>query len=348
MSAAAAAAELRELLLTAAYSHGWRRRTGRVVAALDRAALAATAPSDAPPEDVAAAIDAALAAGELVDLGVDGLEVAHAHRAWAKAAATARLAQRFGAWMVRAEASAAYRAFTRVANQLDLVLFDMMDPPQVAAAVHALAVGPGARVLDLGCGIGSLTEHLAERTGARFDGVDFADLAIARATERVGARLDGLADRLSFAVADLDVHAPPAATYDAIVAFDTLYFVEDLDRLVRAVRDGLRPGGRFVAFWSAIVPDGVPDADVADRLSADGTLLAHALRAAGLGYTAADFTAEELAHWRRTDAELARCEAAFDAEGNRAIWAGRRAETDRVLARCEARRSQRWLYTAVR
>src|SRR3954466_1438807 len=52
-----------------------------------------------------------------------------------------------------------------------------------ARVVEALAVGPEARVLDVGSGLGGPARTLAARTGARVTGVDLTPQHVAAATE---------------------------------------------------------------------------------------------------------------------------------------------------------------------
>lgn len=246
------------------------------------------------------------------------------------------MGEAFGEWMVAAEASPAFRELCARVNRLPFVVFDMLDPEQLDAALEAAALRPGQRALDLGCGIGTLTEEVRRRTGAALHGVDLAPAAIHRAAERTAGD-----DGLRFEVLALDVVDPPPESWDAIFAFDTLSFADDLPRLIAACARGLRPGGRLVATWSTLdVP--APERDP------DGTRLARALRAAGLGYTTTEHTDAELAHWRRSAEAVAALEAVFAAEGSRRWWEGRRRETEGVLPLCEQGRNRRFLYRATR
>jgi 23S rRNA (uracil1939-C5)-methyltransferase len=70
----------------------------------------------------------------------------------------------------------------------------------VDAAVAALALRPGDRVLDLFCGLGNFTLPIA-RTGARTTGVEASPALVARA--RHNAHRNGLDGRAAFRVADL-------------------------------------------------------------------------------------------------------------------------------------------------
>src|SRR3546814_12898993 len=76
-----------------------------------------------------------------------------------------------------------------------------------------LAIQPGMRVLDIGCGWGGLALTLAEETGAEVVGVTLSreqhKVAVARAAER------GLSDRVQFHLQDYRTLEP---SFDRIVS----------------------------------------------------------------------------------------------------------------------------------
>lgn len=241
----------------------------------------------------------------------------------------------FGQWLVRMEDSAASHAFCARVYDTGLLHFNMLDAAQLQAAEAALAAGSGGerQLVDLGCATGALTEHLARVTGARVHGVDFARAAIARARRRT-------APGLSFEVGRLDDWTPAPASLDGAVLFDSVYFVDDLPRLLGALLRGLRPGGRIVAFVSAHVTDEEP----LTLLAPDQTAFGQALGALGARYTVRDFLPQTHAMWRRSQAAVEAMEGAFTAEGSRDLWEARRDETAAILARHDAGRSCRWMY----
>lgn len=98
------------------------------------------------------------------------------------------------------------------------------------------------RVLDLGCGTGSLVRRLAEALpDATVLGIDISSANI-EAARRVTGRGDG---RMRFEVADyLQVAADP---FDLIVSDGVLHLVPgDTGALVAKIARDLRPGGVFV------------------------------------------------------------------------------------------------------
>lgn len=100
--------------------------------------------------------------------------------------------------------------------------------------LELLAPEPGAKVLDLGCGDGALTEKLAA-LGAVVVGVDSS------AEQVAAARARGLDAR----VADGEALAFEAE-FDAVFSNAALHWMTGPDAVIDGVWRALRPGGRFV------------------------------------------------------------------------------------------------------
>ncbi|MFN0075074.1 MAG: class I SAM-dependent methyltransferase [Prosthecobacter sp.] len=113
-------------------------------------------------------------------------------------------------------------------------------------------ITPGMRILDLGCGAGTIAQKMA-RLGASVLGVDPNPEYIRRASER--AEGDS-----TFQVLDLNspgaLDALPAASFDCIYMSDALlfYFVPyepgkplDLLRFISDIKRLLKPGGTFLS-----------------------------------------------------------------------------------------------------
>ncbi len=129
------------------------------------------------------------------------------------------------------------------------------DPAQsVASAQRAkldlvcrkLDLGPGRRLLDVGCGWGSLSLHAAEEFGAEVVGVTIAAEQKAFIDERIAAR--GLGDRVEIRLQDYREVPSENATFDAVGSLEMGEHVGErnypayVDVLQRAVR----PGGRVL------------------------------------------------------------------------------------------------------
>jgi trans-aconitate methyltransferase len=102
-----------------------------------------------------------------------------------------------------------------------------------AAALDLLDPKPGERILDIGCGEGTLTQRITER-GATVLGIDNSPEMVA------AAQAKGLDARL-LDVADMTF----AAEFDAAFSNATLHWVLEKERAARAIFYALKPGGRF-------------------------------------------------------------------------------------------------------
>jgi SAM-dependent methyltransferase len=63
-----------------------------------------------------------------------------------------------------------------------------LDPARIDEAIARLELGPGDRVLDVGCGPGELLVRIAERTGAGGLGIDRSPIVIEEARRRAARR----------------------------------------------------------------------------------------------------------------------------------------------------------------
>jgi len=124
--------------------------------------------------------------------------------------------------------------------------------PLGEAVLDAAALGPGDRVLDVGCGCGASSRAAAARVapGGRVVGMDVSAPMLARGREL--ARADG-APGLSFVEADAQVHAFEAGAFDAVVSRFGVMFFDAPEAAFANLRRALAPGGR-IAFvcWQAL------------------------------------------------------------------------------------------------
>ena len=101
------------------------------------------------------------------------------------------------------------------------------------AALDLLDPQRGERILDIGCGEGTLTRKIIDR-GATVLGIDNSPEMIA------AARAKGV-DALLLAAEDMQFFAE----FDAAFSNATLHWVLEKDQAARAIFRALRPGGRF-------------------------------------------------------------------------------------------------------
>lgn len=126
-----------------------------------------------------------------------------------------------------------------------------------------LALQPGMRVLDAGCGLGGGALYMAEQYGVCVHGLDLSANMIALAQERCGASpelVEG-AERVTFEQADL-LDYDGAAAYDRVYSRDVFLHIHDKARLMQAVRRCLKPGG-LLLFTDYCCSEASPSAEFA-------------------------------------------------------------------------------------
>jgi cyclopropane-fatty-acyl-phospholipid synthase len=117
----------------------------------------------------------------------------------------------------------------------------------------------GERLLDIGCGWGSLVLHAAARHGVRALGITLSAAQAEYANERIGAA--GLAGRAEVRVADYrELRRQPFDKIASVGMYEHVGRVE-LEGYVGRVRALLRPGGLFLNHGVARLHSDPPDGD---------------------------------------------------------------------------------------
>lgn len=98
-------------------------------------------------------------------------------------------------------------------------------------------------VLEIGCGTGSTALRLAPFT-RNLLATDVSPRMISIARQRLHLQPSRA---VCFAVADAEAMAPGQATYDAVLAFNVLHLMSDLDAALQQLVRALRPGGLLIS-----------------------------------------------------------------------------------------------------
>jgi SAM-dependent methyltransferase len=104
----------------------------------------------------------------------------------------------------------------------------------------------GARVLDIGCGLGAIDVLLAREHGAgKVTGIDLEPDLVAKARERVARA--GLAERIELLQVTPGSLPFDAASFDVVFSKDSIVHIPDKPALFAEIHRVLVPGGRFIA-----------------------------------------------------------------------------------------------------
>lgn len=96
---------------------------------------------------------------------------------------------------------------------------------------------PGFRVLEVGCGNGSVLEALEQACGT----------GLVIGMDRFNEGLSFAASRGRKGLVQGDAHTPPFATqFDIVGAFDVLEHLPDDERILRDIHQMIRPGGHLI------------------------------------------------------------------------------------------------------
>lgn len=183
-------------------------------------------------------------------------------------------------------------------------------PAEVARVLDGLNL-KGARILDIGCGVGGITAGLAATHGAaEVVGLDVEPDVCKAARELVARK--GLSDRVTIVQVTPGPLPFGAAEFDLVFSKDSILHVPDKAALARDVFRVLRPGGWFAASDWLIGHEGEPSPEMVHYLKCEDLDFAlagpvayeAALRAAGF----ADIRLTSRNAWYREEAkaELAR------------------------------------------
>lgn len=143
----------------------------------------------------------------------------------------------------KAKAAATYDAAADHFDDEPLAFWERIGTRTVAG----LALAPGDKVLDVGCGTGASALPAAQAVGpsGSVTGVDLS----ARLLDRARAKARGLGN-IEFLTADMTSLGYPNDHFDAVVSVFSIFFVPDMEGMVRELWRMVRPGGKLaITTW---------------------------------------------------------------------------------------------------
>jgi RimJ/RimL family protein N-acetyltransferase/SAM-dependent methyltransferase len=215
----------------------------------------------------------------------------------------------------RAVSSRAHSTFCERVYGRDLCQHGMMDMAELDYLVSLLA--PGAKVLEIGCSNGLVSEYIQERSGCTLLGVDYSDVAIAQAQARTGHK-----PGLQFQCVDL-LHEPvPGGDYDVILLIDSIYFLGDFVESLSKFYEKLNQTGRLILSAFQAKREDDPE----DVLEPQHTLVSQALQALNYSWSMVDFSENVRNHWLKNCRVAEELKQDFISEDNQFLYDARVAE----------------------
>jgi cyclopropane-fatty-acyl-phospholipid synthase len=112
-----------------------------------------------------------------------------------------------------------------------------------ARVLAKLDIRPGEKVLDVGCGWGSLLLYLAQHTAGEFHGITLSSKQREVALQR--ARDWGVADRVRIDLTHVENLQPAPESYDVVLFSGSIVHMHNREEIHQRVGRLLKPGGRL-------------------------------------------------------------------------------------------------------
>lgn len=219
-----------------------------------------------------------------------------------------KIAHFYNEFYLKAKNSQAHAEFCKQVYGQDLCQHGMLDMHQLTKLIETSKLNKDDHVLELGSGIGLITEYISDITQCRITAIDIA----AEAVEAANKRVKDKNKRIVFETKDMDNLDYPDNYFDKVIAIDTLYYVKDLDHTIKDILRILKPNGSMYIFYHTH-PDEI---SYPNSNPASCSELGIVLNRLGIAYQTLDLTNENKKHWQLKKQVLLQLQTKFEQEGN--------------------------------
>ncbi len=258
--------------------------------------------------------------------GFEGLTLTQKGKLEAERIRDKKIQQEFDGLIARCTQSSAYLDFCEELYGYRLYLFNMMDKRQLDDLFASLSLTPHDKVLDMGCGTGSLLNRIVQEFGCWGTGVDRLDSGI----------VNRISPLIEYRQTDMDSVLDFNAS--AVLFVDSLYFSRDIKSLLGRLKGS---GVKAYMYYSAYL---FQETDDRALLCKNKTQLAQALNALGFAYKVTDYSENEQMLYKKGIKLLKTYEARFAADGIQEIYERRMSEYEFGTELYEQGRAARFLY----
>lgn len=204
------------------------------------------------------------------------------------------------------EKSKAYVSYCAQAFGRDFSQQGFSNMEQLEFMLQKVRLQPNGKVLDVGCGNGKMVEYIASTQDVIGCGFDISGTAIEAANKRTAGK-----ENLFFRKGSINDIDYEEQSFDAVLSVDTLYFADNLLRILRKILRWVKPGGCFAAYFSEFR---LSNDDPLNKLTPHGTGLAKALKEGQIPYKVFDLTKSHYDVMRRKRIVLSGMKQEFEAE----------------------------------
>lgn len=217
-----------------------------------------------------------------------------------------RIKDEFNGMISRAVSSQAYLDFCSEVSGYRMLLFNMMDKPQLDYLLNAVPINKEDTILDLGCGEGSILNYLVQKYQCQGIGIDQVNSEIVMKNNKLIKYINGSIDELE------KYKLNPSIT----VAIDSMYFSNNLDKLLSTVTS-TKDNRLYLYYSQYIFDENKEDRNILDY---NNTSLAKSLEKAEVSYRVINYSENERNLYERTLEILPKYREALEIEGNGNIY----------------------------